>query len=68
MKSLRLSIFNLNLYLHSQYIFWPAVFVLRIALTQVETLAPGLVELHEVSMYPPLKPVQVPLDSIPSLQ
>ncbi|PKU41108.1 hypothetical protein llap_8578 [Limosa lapponica baueri] len=27
----------------------------------------GFVELHEVSMGPPLKPVQVPLDGIPSL-
>jgi len=30
-------------------------------------LALGLVELHEVGMGQPLKPVQVPLDIIPSL-
>jgi len=37
----------------------------RIAPTQVQDLALGLVELHEVHMGPPLK---VPLDGIPSLQ
>jgi len=40
------------------------VYVLGIALTQVQDLALGLVELHEVGMDPHLKPVQVPLDSI----
>ena len=44
------------------------VFVLGIALTHVQDLALGLVELHEVHMGPPLQPVQVPLDGIPSLQ
>ncbi|KAK4827889.1 hypothetical protein QYF61_022312 [Mycteria americana] len=29
---------------------------------------PSLVELHEVRMRPPLKPVKVPLDGIPSIQ
>ncbi|PKU43757.1 hypothetical protein llap_5947 [Limosa lapponica baueri] len=37
-------------------------------MTQVQDLALGLVELHEVCMGPPLKPVQVPLDGTPSLQ
>ncbi|KAF4794471.1 hypothetical protein TURU_101855 [Turdus rufiventris] len=40
---------------------------LGIALTQVQDLALGLVELHEVHTGPPLKPVQVPLNAIPSL-
>ncbi|KAK4814026.1 hypothetical protein QYF61_004656 [Mycteria americana] len=40
------------------------VFVLGIALTQVQDLALGLVEPHEVCT----KPVKVPLDGIPSLQ
>ena len=44
------------------------VFVLGIALIHVQDLALGLVELHEVRMGPPLKPVKVPLDGIPSLQ
>ncbi|KAK4808881.1 hypothetical protein QYF61_007996 [Mycteria americana] len=44
------------------------VFVLGIAPTQVQNFALGLVELHEVRTGPPLKPVQVPLDGIPSLQ
>ena len=39
-----------------------------ISLTHVQDLALGLVELHEVCMRPPLKPVKVPLDGIPSLQ
>jgi len=39
-----------------------------IAPTHVQDLALGLVNLHEVHMVPPLKPVQVPLDGIPSLQ
>jgi len=42
------------------------VFVLRIVPTQMQDLALGLA-LHEVGIDPPLKPVQVPLDSIPSL-
>ncbi|CAM9935932.1 unnamed protein product, partial [Bubo scandiacus] len=44
------------------------VFVLGIALTHVQDLAVGLLELHEVCTGPPLKPVQVPLDgtSLPS--
>jgi len=42
--------------------------VLEITLTQVQDLALGLVELHEVGMGLPLKPAYVPLDSIPSLQ
>ncbi|KAK4831319.1 hypothetical protein QYF61_016808 [Mycteria americana] len=44
------------------------VFVLGIALTHVQVLALGLVELPEVCTGPPLKPVKVPLDGIPSLQ
>ncbi|PKU44166.1 hypothetical protein llap_5535 [Limosa lapponica baueri] len=44
------------------------VFVLEIALIQVQDLAFGLVELHEVCMGPPLKPATVPLDGFPSLQ
>ncbi|KAK4826701.1 hypothetical protein QYF61_010916 [Mycteria americana] len=44
------------------------VFVLGIAPTQVQYLALDLVELHEVRMGPPLKPVKVLLDCIPSLQ
>ncbi|PKU30953.1 rna-directed dna polymerase from mobile element jockey-like [Limosa lapponica baueri] len=37
-------------------------------MSQVQDLALGLVELHEVCTSPPLEPVQVPLDGIPSLQ
>ena len=44
------------------------VFVLGIALAQMQDLALGLVELHEVCTGPPLKPVQDPLDCIPALQ
>jgi len=43
------------------------VSVLGIALTQMQNLAVGLVELSEVVVGPPLKPVQVPLGSISSL-
>jgi len=39
-----------------------------IALTYVQNIALGLVELHEVCMGPPLKPVKVSQDGIPSLQ
>ncbi|PKU39466.1 hypothetical protein llap_10229 [Limosa lapponica baueri] len=39
-----------------------------IAVTRVQDLALDLVELHEVGMGPYLKPVQVPLNGIPSLQ
>ena len=42
-------------------------FVLGIALAQVQDLAYGLIELHEVHTGPVLKLVCVPLDSIPSL-
>lgn len=41
--------------------------ILGIALTQVRDLALGPVKLHEVHIDPPLKPVQVPLNGIPSL-
>ncbi|PKU41506.1 hypothetical protein llap_8184 [Limosa lapponica baueri] len=44
------------------------VFVPGIAMSLVQDLALGLVELHAVCTGPPLKPVQVPLDVIPSLQ
>ena len=44
------------------------VFVLGIAPTHVQDLALGLVELHEVCTGPPLQPIQVPLDAMPSLQ
>lgn len=42
------------------------VFVLGIALTQEQNLVLGL-ELYEVGNGPPLKPVDVPQDGIPSL-
>ncbi|KAK4826170.1 hypothetical protein QYF61_006032 [Mycteria americana] len=45
-----------------------SVLILGIALTQVQDLALGLVELHDVHMGPVLKPVKVPLDGIPSLK
>ncbi|KAK4831476.1 hypothetical protein QYF61_017724 [Mycteria americana] len=48
--------------------FSQPVFVLGIALTHVQDLALGLVELHEGHMGPRLKPVKVPLDGIPALQ
>ncbi|KAK4822002.1 hypothetical protein QYF61_006616 [Mycteria americana] len=48
--------------------FAQPVFVLGIAPAHVQDLALGLVELHELCMGPPLKPVKVPLDGIPSLQ
>ena len=44
------------------------VFVLGMAPTHVQDLAHGLVELHEVHMGTPLKPVKVPLESSLSLQ
>ena len=40
---------------------------MTVALTQVQDLALGCVEPHEVHQCPLLKPVQVPLDGIPSL-
>ena len=43
-------------------------FVLWIALTQVQDIALGLVQHHEVCTGPLLKPIQVSLDGIPSLQ
>ncbi|GAB0188195.1 cAMP-dependent protein kinase inhibitor alpha [Grus japonensis] len=39
-----------------------------VALTHVQDLALGLVELHAVHTGPPLKPVKIPLDGIPCLQ
>ncbi|PKU26779.1 hypothetical protein llap_22917 [Limosa lapponica baueri] len=48
--------------------YYRPVFVLGIAVTQVQDLALGLVELHEIGMGTPFKPVQVPLDGIPFLQ
>ncbi|KAK4831361.1 hypothetical protein QYF61_017492 [Mycteria americana] len=49
--------------------FFPqSVLILGIALIQVQDLALGLVELHEVHMGPLLKPVKVSLDGIPSLR
>jgi len=42
--------------------------MLGIALTHVQDLPCGLVELHEVCTGPPLKPAKVTLDGIPSLQ
>ncbi|PKU42541.1 hypothetical protein llap_7164 [Limosa lapponica baueri] len=44
------------------------LFVPGFAVTQVQDLALGLVELHKVRMGPHLKPVQAPLDGMPSLQ
>jgi len=44
------------------------VFVLEISLTRVQDLALGSVEPLEVCTGPTLKPVQVTLDGIPSLQ
>ena len=43
------------------------VFAMEVASTQVQDLAFGLVELHEVDMDPPFKPVQVHLDGISSM-
>ena len=43
------------------------VLILGVALTQVQDLALGLVEPHEVHMGPLFRLVQVPLDGIPSL-
>ena len=43
-------------------------FVPGVALTHVQDLALGLVELHDVRTGPLLKPVKVPMDDIPSLQ
>ena len=40
--------------------------VMEVALTQVQDLAFGFVEPHEIHLGPLLKPVQVPLDGIPS--
>lgn len=42
--------------------------MLGIILTQVQDLALNLAELHEAGTVPPLQPVQVPLNAIPSLQ
>lgn len=36
--------------------------------THVQHLAIGVVDLHEIHMGPPLKPIKVPLDDIPALQ
>jgi len=44
------------------------VLVFGIAPTHMKELAPGLVELHAVHTGPPLQPVKVPLNGIPSLQ
>ena len=44
------------------------VFALELTLNDVQNIALSLVELHEVRMGSPLKPVRVALDSIPSLQ
>ncbi|KAK4825950.1 hypothetical protein QYF61_003468 [Mycteria americana] len=44
-----------------------SVLILGISQTQVQDLALGLVEVHEVCMGLLLKPVKVPLDGIPSL-
>ncbi|TRZ19249.1 hypothetical protein HGM15179_007850 [Zosterops borbonicus] len=55
--------------MESQSSFIPqSVQMLVIALTQVQDLALGLVEFHKVCTVPPVKPVKVPLDDIPSLQ
>ncbi|GAB0183112.1 cAMP-dependent protein kinase inhibitor alpha [Grus japonensis] len=48
--------------------FTQPVVLLGIEPTHVQDLALGLVELHEVHIGPPLQPVKVPLDGIPSLQ
>ncbi|RMC14370.1 hypothetical protein DUI87_09465 [Hirundo rustica rustica] len=61
----------LSLLLHDSYDYdlqeQPG-FVFAIASPWVECLGLGLVELHEIDTGPPLKPVQGPLDGIPSLQ
>ena len=44
------------------------IFGLGIAPNQMQDLALGFVELHEVCTGPPLEPVKVPLDGIASLQ
>jgi len=41
--------------------------MLKIAPNQVQDLAHDLLYLHEVHSGPPLKPVRIPLDGIPSL-
>jgi len=46
----------------------PPVLVLGVALTQMQDLALGLVELHEVHMGSLVKSVKVPLYGIPSLK
>ncbi|RMC06621.1 hypothetical protein DUI87_16059 [Hirundo rustica rustica] len=43
-------------------------FMLGLSQSRWRTLAPDLVELPEVCMVPPLRPVQFPLDAIPSFQ
>jgi len=43
-----------------------SVFVLGIALTHVQDLTLGFVEPHEVCTGPPLEPVRIPLDGIPT--
>ena len=43
------------------------VSVLGIVLTQMQDLALGLIELHEVGLGRPLKPVHIPWNDIPSL-
>lgn len=51
----------------SQTLYPPIRIVLGIALTQVQDLMCGFTELPKVHAGPLLKPVKVPLDSIPSL-
>lgn len=51
----------------AQTLYPPICIVLGIALTQVQDLMLAFTELAEVHVGPLLKPVKVPLDSIPSL-
>jgi len=51
-----------------QLIHPKSLLILGVAVTHVQDLAVGHLELHEVHMGPILKPVKVPLHGIPSLK
>lgn len=51
----------------SQAVYRPICFVVGIALIQLQDLMLGFTELPKVDVGPLLKPIRVPLDSIPSL-
>lgn len=52
---------------YSQTLYPPICLVLRIAVIQVQDLMLGFTELPKVRVGLLLKPIKVPLDSIPSL-